>query len=57
MVALQAANIRTVALEEAIADLKTVPPESQMVRCARDLGVSFGAPDEERFHHGDECDQ
>jgi 6-phosphofructokinase 1 len=57
MVALQAANIRTVPLEEAIANLKTVPPESQLVRCARDVGVSFGAPDEERFHHGEGCDQ
>ena len=57
MVSLQAANIRTVPLEEAIANLKTVPPESQLVRCARDVGVSFGAPDEERFHHGEGCDQ
>jgi 6-phosphofructokinase 1 len=57
MVALHAANIRTVPLEEATRSLKTVPPESQLVRCARDVGVSFGAPDEERFHHGDDCDQ
>jgi ATP-dependent phosphofructokinase / diphosphate-dependent phosphofructokinase len=57
MVALQAANVRTVALEEAIANLKTVPPESQMIRCARDVGVSFGAVDEKRFHHGEGCDQ
>jgi 6-phosphofructokinase len=35
MVALQAANIRTVPLAEAIAILKTVPPESQRVRTAR----------------------
>ena len=27
------------------------------VRTARDVGVSFGAPDEERFHHGEGCDQ
>jgi 6-phosphofructokinase 1 len=53
MVALQAANIRTVPLEEAIADLKTVPPESQLVRTARDVGISFGAPDEDSFHHAD----
>jgi len=57
MVALQAANIRTVPLEEATASLKTVPHESQLVRSARDVGVSFGAPDEERFHHGEGCDQ
>jgi ATP-dependent phosphofructokinase / diphosphate-dependent phosphofructokinase len=56
MVALQAANIRTVPLEEAIANLKTVPPESQLVRCARDVGVSFGAPDEDGHHHAEGCD-
>jgi 6-phosphofructokinase 1 len=57
MVSLQAANIRTVPLADAIANLKTVPPESQLVRTARDVGVSFGALDEERFHHGEGCDQ
>ena len=51
MVSLQAANIRTVPLEEAVATLKTVPPESQLVRCARDVGISFGAPDEDSHHH------
>jgi phosphofructokinase-like protein len=53
MVALHAANIRTVPLEEAVATLKTVPPESQLVRTARDVGISFGAPDEESFHQAD----
>ncbi|MFL6334126.1 MAG: 6-phosphofructokinase [Pyrinomonadaceae bacterium] len=53
MVGLHAANIRTVPLEEAIASLKTVPPESQLVRTARDVGISFGSPDEESFHHAD----
>ena len=57
MVSLQAANIRTVPLAEAVADLKTVPPESQLVRTARDVGVSFGAPDEDSYHHGETCDQ
>src|ERR1051325_6610827 len=57
MVSLHAANIRTVPLEQAAANLKTVPPDSQLVRCARDVGISFGAPDEERFHHGEGCDQ
>ncbi|HJQ31883.1 MAG TPA: ATP-dependent 6-phosphofructokinase [Pyrinomonadaceae bacterium] len=57
MVSLQAANIRTVPLAEAIANLKTVPPESQLVRTARDVGVSFGAPDEDSHHHGETCDQ
>jgi 6-phosphofructokinase 1 len=50
MVALHAANIRTMPLAEAVATLKTVPPESQLVRTARDVGISFGAPDEETFH-------
>jgi len=50
MVALHAAAIRAVALEEAVATLKTVPPDSQLVRTARDVGISFGAPDEESFH-------
>ena len=50
MVALQATNVRTVPLEEAVADIKTVPPESQLVRTARDVGVSFGALDEDSFH-------
>jgi ATP-dependent phosphofructokinase / diphosphate-dependent phosphofructokinase len=57
MVALHAANVRTVPLEEAVATLKTVPPESQLVRTARDVGVSFGAPDEDEHHHGETCDQ
>ena len=46
MVALDSAVIRTVPISQAVANLKTVPPESQLVRTARDLGVSFGAPDE-----------
>ncbi len=54
MVALHAANIRTVPLEDALADLKTVPPESQLVRTARDIGISFGAPDEQRHHEHEE---
>ena len=57
MVALQAANVRSVPLAEAIANIKTVPPESQLIRTARDVGVSFGSPDEDSFHHGEDCDQ
>ena len=57
MVALHAANVRTVPLAEAVANIKTVPPESQLVRTARDVGVSFGAPDEDEYHHADACDQ
>jgi hypothetical protein len=28
-----------------------VPPGGQLVRTARDTGISFGAPDEDSFHH------
>jgi 6-phosphofructokinase 1 len=55
MVALQAANIITVPISEAIANLKTVPADSQLVRTARDVGVSFGAPDEGRHHRYEVC--
>jgi len=57
MVALQAANVRSVPLAEAIANIKTVPPESQLIRTARDVGVSFGSPDEDGFHHVRGCDE
>ncbi|MGB9181882.1 MAG: 6-phosphofructokinase, partial [Pyrinomonadaceae bacterium] len=53
MVALQAADIVTVPLAEAIANVKTVPLRSQLIRTARDTGISFGAPDEASYHH--EC--
>ena len=53
MVALQAADIITVPLADAIANIKTVPPNSQLIRTARDTGISFGAPDEASYHH--EC--
>ncbi|HEX8558307.1 MAG TPA: ATP-dependent 6-phosphofructokinase [Pyrinomonadaceae bacterium] len=56
MVGLHAANVRTVPLEEATASLKTVPPESQLIRTARDVGVSFGAPDEDEHHHAEGCE-
>ena len=56
MVALQAANITTVPIAEAIARIKTVPPDSQLVRTARDTGISFGAPDEDSYHHTG-CDE
>ena len=46
MVALQAGTIVTVPLSEAIANLKTVPVEGQLIRTARDIGVSFAAPEE-----------
>jgi len=50
MVALQAGNVVTVPLSEAVANIKSVPPNGQLVRTARDTGISFGAPDESSFH-------
>lgn len=50
MVALQASDIITVPLAEAIQGLKTVPPDGSLVRTARDCGISFGAPDEQDHH-------
>jgi 6-phosphofructokinase 1 len=50
MVALQAGDIVPVPISEAIANVKTVPPGGQLVRTARDTGVSFGAPDEAEHH-------
>ena len=50
MVALQAGDVVTVPLTEAIKNIKTVPPTGQLVRTARDTGISFGAPDEASYH-------
>lgn len=50
MVALQAADVVTVPISEAITNTKTIPPNGQMVRTARDTGISFGAPDENAYH-------
>lgn len=50
MMALQAANIVTVPLAEAVVAIKRVPPDGQLVRTARDVGISFGAPDEAQYH-------
>jgi 6-phosphofructokinase 1 len=50
MVALQAGDVVTVPICQAIANVKTVPPGGQLVRTARDTGVSFGAPDEPDHH-------
>jgi phosphofructokinase-like protein len=57
MVALHSADIITVPLSKAIANLKTVPLDSQLVRTARDTAISFGAPDEATHHapEGAEC--
>jgi 6-phosphofructokinase 1 len=50
MVALQAGDVITVPISLAIANIKTVPAEGQLVRTARDTGISFGAPDEAKYH-------
>ena len=50
MVALQAGDVVSVPLAEAIKGIKTVPPEGQLVRTARDTGISFGAPNERSYH-------
>jgi len=50
MVALQAGDVITVPISQAIANIKTVPADGQLVRTARDTGISFGAPDEARYH-------
>jgi phosphofructokinase-like protein len=50
MVALQAGDVVSVPLTEAIKNIKTVPPDGQLVRTARDTGISFGAPDEASYH-------
>ena len=44
MVALQAGDVITVPICQAIANVKTVPADGQLVRTARDTGISFGAP-------------
>jgi 6-phosphofructokinase 1 len=46
MVALQAAQVITVPISEAVVAVKQVPPDGQLVRSARDIGISFGAPEE-----------
>ncbi|HEX8847601.1 MAG TPA: ATP-dependent 6-phosphofructokinase [Pyrinomonadaceae bacterium] len=50
MVALQSSEVRTVPISEAVGSLKNVPPNGQLVRTARDTGISFGAPDEAAHH-------
>ena len=49
MVALQAGMIVNVPLSEAIANVKTVPVDGQLVRSARDIGISFAAPKEAKL--------
>ncbi len=49
MVALKAAEVITVPLADAIANLKTVAVDGQLVRTARDIGISFAAPNESKL--------
>ena len=49
MVALKAGAVISVPLSEAIANVKTVPVEGQLVRSARDIGISFAAPNESKL--------
>jgi ATP-dependent phosphofructokinase / diphosphate-dependent phosphofructokinase len=48
MVALQAGTVVNVPLSQAI-NVKTVPVEGQLVRSARDIGISFAAPNESKL--------
>lgn len=50
MVALQAGDVITVPISQAIANIKTVPADGQLVRTARDTGISFGAANEASYH-------
>ncbi|MDQ3179176.1 MAG: ATP-dependent 6-phosphofructokinase [Acidobacteriota bacterium] len=49
MVALQAGMVINVPLSDAIANIKTVSAEGQLVRTARDIGISFAAPKEAKL--------
>ncbi|MBA2736231.1 MAG: ATP-dependent 6-phosphofructokinase [Pyrinomonadaceae bacterium] len=49
MVALRAAEVITVPLADAIANVKTVMVDGQLVRTARDIGISFAAPNESKL--------
>ena len=46
MVALQAGTVVTVPISDACTAIKTVPIDGQLVRSARDIGISFAAPRE-----------
>jgi len=46
MVALQAGTVVTVPISEACTAIKTVAGDGQLVRSARDIGISFAAPRE-----------
>lgn len=49
MVALKAGQVVTVPLAEAIANVKCVNADGQLVRTGRDIGISFAAPNEDEY--------
>jgi 6-phosphofructokinase 1 len=49
MVALKAGEVISVPLAEAVANIKNVKVEGQLVRTARDIGISFAAPNESKL--------
>lgn len=49
MVALKAGEIVNVPLSDAIANIKTVAADGQLIRTARDIGISFAAPKESKL--------
>ena len=49
MVALQSGIVVTVPLAEAVANIKRVSVDGQLVRTARDIGISFAAPNESKL--------
>lgn len=49
MVALKAGEVTTVPLKDAVENLKNVPIDGQLVRTARDIGISFAAPNESKL--------
>ena len=49
MVALKAGEVISVPLAEAVANIKTVSIDGQLVRTARDIGISFAAPNEAKL--------
>ena len=46
MVALKSSTVVTVPIKEAVAAIKRITLDGQIVQTARDIGISFGAPDE-----------
>jgi len=49
MVALKAGEVITVPLSDAVTNIKTVSVDGQLVRTARDIGISFAAPNESKL--------